>query len=86
MEADTHPAKADIVDIVCVADFLNRSLVGRNGLDHRHFAAQRDAMWTAPTLAAAEAYVAWHSAYYSMITSERRWLAQAVSTDLHGHL
>jgi hypothetical protein len=82
MAADSDTAQGDIVAIVCVADFLDRNLIGTNGLDGWQFAAQRDAMWTAPTTAAAGAYVAWHTAFYSMDATERRWLARAVAGDL----
>jgi hypothetical protein len=40
-------------------------------------------MWTAPTAAAAGAYLVWHNAYFSMSEDERRWLARAVGEDLH---
>jgi hypothetical protein len=74
---------ADIVEIVSLADLLDHHLVGRNGLDTELFAAQHRAMWTAPTAAAAGAYLVWHNAYFSMSEDERRWLARAVGEDLH---
>jgi hypothetical protein len=82
MAADSDTAQGDIVAIVCVSDFLDRSLIGTNGLDGWRFAAQRDAMWTAPTTVAAGAYVAWHAAFYSMSPRERRWLAHTVAGDI----
>jgi hypothetical protein len=73
---------ADIVEIVSITDLLDDRLVGSNGLDAALVAAQHRAMWTAPTTAVASAYVAWHNAYFSMSDDERRWLAEAVATDL----
>ena len=75
---------ADIVEIVSVADLLDDRLVGSNGLDADLFAAHHRAIWMAPTVAAAGAYVAWHNAYFSMSDTERHWLAQAVAGDLVG--
>src|SRR5437879_3229309 len=75
---------ADIVEIVSVADLLDDRLVGSNGLDADLFAAHHRAIWMAPTVAAAGAYVAWHNAYFSMSDPERHWLAEAVAGGLVG--
>ena len=83
MAVEPDSPGADIVEIVSFADLLDHRLVGSNGLEAALFAAQHRAMWTAPTAAAAGAYVAWHNAYFSMSGEERRWLAEAVANDLH---
>ena len=84
MAVNSDSPAADIVEIISLADLLDGHLVGRNGLDPELFAAQLRAMWTAPTTAAAGAYLVWHNAYFSMSEDERRWLARAVGKDLRG--
>jgi hypothetical protein len=83
MAAKSDGPAADIVEIVSLADLLDRRLVGSHGLNPALFAAQHRAMWTAPTTTAASAYVAWHNAYFSMSDDEQHWLAHAVANDLN---
>jgi len=82
MDAKPDTPGADIVEIVSVSDLLDQRLIGSGGLDPALVAAHRHAVWTAPTTAAAGAYVAWHNAYFSMSGAERRWLAGAVANAL----
>jgi len=79
MATDTEPAGADIVEIMSFGDLLDP---GGAGFDPALAAAHRRALCMAPSTAAARAYVVWNNAYTSLQAAERRWLAQAVASDL----
>ena len=82
MRSHTELADVDIVELICLADLLDPRDVSGRELDPSVATARRRVMCTAPSSAAASAYVAWHNAYLSLSPAERGWLAQAVAADV----